>query len=163
MRHDWNPATEVILQNHLRFRQAFLEARAASNQEAMNLLSAQAVGTHNNLERLIRRERLLSITEGWNPHAERPGRARPNPNHPATRQGNEPAQQGNQPAQRGGAAPARGGQGRMRRRQEYRNSVYGELFRMTRTLQSGYQALDQSRARNQGMQEEEEHEPFFWN
>ncbi|KNZ46190.1 hypothetical protein VP01_7489g1 [Puccinia sorghi] len=32
----------------------------------MILLSAQAVGMHNNLERLIERDRLLSITEGWN-------------------------------------------------------------------------------------------------
>ncbi|KNZ63073.1 hypothetical protein VP01_1191g10 [Puccinia sorghi] len=77
---DWNPAMEVILQNNLRFRQAFLKARVVSNQEAMNLFSIQVVGTQNNLELFIRRGKLLLITKGWNPHAKRPGRTRANQN-----------------------------------------------------------------------------------
>ncbi|KNZ62585.1 hypothetical protein VP01_12515g1 [Puccinia sorghi] len=41
----------------------------------------------------------------------------------------------------------------MRRHQIYWNLVYKKFFHMTRTLQCGYQALDQSRLRNQGTME----------
>ncbi|KNZ50287.1 hypothetical protein VP01_4505g3, partial [Puccinia sorghi] len=172
LRRDWNLATDLILQTHVRYREAFLEAQAASNREAMDLLSGQAVVTHNNLERLIGRDRLLSITEMWNPHAERPANNRPmaargrgnrnpqyaRPRRPNNFKGNQ-TQQGldwgsNQPGQRVN-------NGRMRRQHMYRNSVYEELFRMTKTLQGGYQAIDQARARNRGVEEREEEDlPF---
>ncbi|KNZ47641.1 hypothetical protein VP01_625g1 [Puccinia sorghi] len=79
--HDWNPATEVILQNHIRLRQVFLKAYQTSSSVPQGEGGVQLRG-----ERLIGRERLLSITEGWNPHAERPGQTQPDRDDVAERE-----------------------------------------------------------------------------
>ncbi|OAV84855.1 hypothetical protein PTTG_31001 [Puccinia triticina 1-1 BBBD Race 1] len=68
IRREFSPATALLLQTHLNFKRAYLEAEAGNNREAMTLLRDQAVTLHNSLERVLGRERILSLAEGWNPH-----------------------------------------------------------------------------------------------
>ncbi|OAV93414.1 hypothetical protein PTTG_27339 [Puccinia triticina 1-1 BBBD Race 1] len=156
VRRNWSPTTELVFQTHLRYKQAYLEALAGANQEAMGILRDQAMATHQTLEQLIGRETLLVLTEGWTPPSTRP-------NHRAARSANQQNRGRNrhqayarpnhvaippgapQPSQAQGNRPSR-----MRGRQNYKASIYAELFCMGRTIQGGYQAIDQSRSRNQG-------------
>ncbi|OAV92121.1 hypothetical protein PTTG_27751 [Puccinia triticina 1-1 BBBD Race 1] len=90
-RRGWNPTKELLLQTHLRFKQAFLEAWAGNNQESMILLRDQAITTHNSLKRLISRDILLFLTKGWNPHVTHPNHPANNPaNAETTAQGPKP-------------------------------------------------------------------------
>ncbi|OAV87277.1 hypothetical protein PTTG_29504, partial [Puccinia triticina 1-1 BBBD Race 1] len=63
----WGPTTVLLLQTHLNFKRAYLEAQAGSNHEEMAILRKQAITTHNRLERLIGPEFLRVEAEGCNP------------------------------------------------------------------------------------------------
>ena len=158
IRLNFNPTTALLLQSHLNFRRGYLEAQAGNNQEAMSLLLDQAVTSHSSLERLIGRDRLLSIAEGWNPYVLRRPRAQHQP--PNRRTANLPREQHRhqeyerpreQPAPQGPAEQGQPGLNRrMRRSTNFKQSVFDEVFRVGRTLQGSYQSIEQSRARNQG-------------
>ncbi|PLW15255.1 hypothetical protein PCANC_18508 [Puccinia coronata f. sp. avenae] len=175
-RRNFHPATQFLLQTHLAFREQFLLALAANNVQGMEILRAQAVRSHRSLEDLVGRDPLLVLTAGWNPITVQIPTQANQPAPIAHQQGNRPAPMANQQGNQNLAWPTQGRQGnnrrrqaqqangparpqggpqpaentRMRNRQGYRELVFGELFRMSRVIQGGYQSVDQARQRNRG-------------
>jgi len=147
-----------VLQQHQENFRAYQEACLAGDQEMSSLYMTQALATHRTLVRRLGLPQVLLLTEGWNPVSIRRAQ-RQNQEVQGASSTNQPGQALGTQAQRGArgrgnspessnqssAGPSRpSGQRRMSRK-EYRNSVYGEMFRMARQIQGTYQYIDGQR------------------
>jgi hypothetical protein len=132
-----------------------------------DLFFTQALATHRSLVKKLGQRKTLLLTEGWDPVAIRRAQRQTQAQEASTNQPDltpapsiieisnpdpKPAPSLEQvPFQQPGSShqswsgAARPNTQRRLNRRAYRNSIYGEMFRMARQLQGTYQYIDQSR------------------
>ncbi|KNZ48991.1 uncharacterized protein VP01_5271g1, partial [Puccinia sorghi] len=162
-------AMRRVLNQHEENYRGYQEASQGEDQEMSSLFMTQALATHRTLVKKLGLVNVLLLTEGWNPVSIRRAQRQnqetqgaPSLN-PPSQSLETPAQgrvrdRGNSPgsSQQSLAGPSRpNGERRMSRR-DYRNSVYGEMFRMARQIQGTYQYIDGQRKTQQERQNNQE-------
>jgi hypothetical protein len=159
------PLRLILKQHQANFRG--YQDTSLEDQEMKDLFFTQALATHKSLVKKLGQRKTLLLTEGWDPVAIRRAQRQTQAQEASTNQPDltpapsiieisnpdpKPAPSLEQvPFQQPGSShqswsgAARPNTQRRLNRRAYRNSIYGEMFRMARQLQGTYQYIDQSR------------------
>lgn len=144
------PGTANLLTCYSQNKINYLEAVAASNFENQVKFLTQALATYRALIKMLGRDRLMKETESWDPtQIKKPVVPKPKAKKkPQERAAPQPVASSSQESlgNREPSPPLSQG-ARMRKRREHRHSIYGEMMRMARSLQGGFQFLEEERAK----------------
>ena len=140
-----------MLDTHLANKENYLKAITSKNKELEEIYLTQALSTHRALLKLWNLEGILSATDNWNPIEIQKSKKK----DPKKRDFNKVDQsnqeqgssQGNKKKPKTKPKP----KGR-----EWRDSIYGELIRVSRNLQGTYQHLEREKIKNLSKQENQE-------